>query len=405
MQSNPHFIPNLALSIFVILYIAELIHVCLLNPHHPPKMTVTTTQSTIQTLTTLKHHYEQQLAQAEAESPASQHYADLLSHTDALLVGLLVQSNGYAAPTAPPEPVAKAAAQPQPKAKASTTKAKPEAAPAPRISFALLPAYQGKSKLEAIGTVLEKNQGEVVHHDSIIKELYGDLGPEALKVERLRMKASLRQGVKKKLWQKASAPSSYILEVVKAKASTPAEKGTPSTKGRKPKTLPKQSAQTPASVKKAPTAAKPSTSKKATPASKRTATRTSQTATAKAPHSKKTQPEIVSINGKMLGAKQVLTMHEDFVGLSKIDAVLKVMNENTGKVVNVDEIIERLYGQLSLADYKAEKARMKDVMHRGQGRELWRKAPAPLSFIVGEAEASKAKVSGRKATAQAKART
>jgi hypothetical protein len=31
---------------------------------------------------------------------------------------------------------------------------------------------------------------------------------------------------------------------------------------------------------------------------------------------------------------------------------------------------------------------------------LWRKAPAPLSFIVGKPEESKAKVSGRKATAK-----
>jgi hypothetical protein len=185
-------------------------------------MTAATTQSTIQTLTILKAHYEQQLTQAEA--PASPHYADLLSHTDALLVGLLVQNNGSAAPVATPEPVAKTAvsktvAEPQSKAKARATKVKPEAAPASRISFPLLPAYQGKSKLEAIGTVLEENQGKVVYHDSIIKELYGELSPEALKVERLRMKAALIQGVKKKLWQKASAPSTYVLKSP-AKAKT-----------------------------------------------------------------------------------------------------------------------------------------------------------------------------------------
>jgi hypothetical protein len=364
-------------------------------------MTATTTQSTIQTLSTLKAHYEQQLTQAEA--PASTHYADLLSHTNALLVGLLVQSNGHAAPVATPEPAVKATApkaDAQLKAKASKTKAQPEAVPASRISFPLLPAYQGKSKLDAIGTVLEKNQGKVVHQDDIIKELYGDLSPEALKVERLRMKTAMYQGVNKKLWQKAPAPSTYILKVIKAKASTTAAKATSSTKGRKPKTPPNQPAQTPASVKKAPAAKKPPTLKKATSASKRTATRTSKTAASKTPQAKKTQPEVVSINGKIIGAKPILPMHSDFDGLSKIDAVLKVMNENTGKVVNVDDIIERLYGQLSLADYKAEKARMKDVMHRGQVRELWRKASAPLSFIVGETETNKAKVSGRKAPAK-----
>jgi hypothetical protein len=224
MQSNLNSLPNIALSIFTIFYAIEFIHICLLNPYHPPKMTATSTQSTIHTLVTLKAYYEQQLTQAEA--PASNYYADLLSHTDALLVVLLVQSNGHTAPIATPEPAAKAtapkaAAQPKPKASVSTAKAKPEAVsvPAPRTSFPLLPVYQGKSKLDAIGTVLEENQGKVVYHDSIIKELYGEMSLEALKVERLRMKAALRQGVKKKLWQKASAPSSYILKVAKAKTA------------------------------------------------------------------------------------------------------------------------------------------------------------------------------------------
>jgi hypothetical protein len=92
-------------------------------------------------------------------------------------------------------------------------------------------------------------------------------------------------------------------------------------------------------------------------------------------------------------------MHSDFDGLSKLHAVLKVMNENTG-VINVDDIIERLFGQLSLADYKAEKGRMKDVMNRGVKGGLWRKAPAPLSFIVVKPETNKAKVSGRRVAAK-----
>ena len=132
MQSNLDSLPNIALNIFTIFYAVEFIHVCLLNLQHPPKMTASTTQSIIQTLSTLKAHYEQQLTQSEA--PASAHYADLLSHTDALLVGLLVQSNGHAAPTTTLKPAAKATVTKAeaPKAKASTAKAKSEAAPAPR---------------------------------------------------------------------------------------------------------------------------------------------------------------------------------------------------------------------------------------------------------------------------------
>jgi hypothetical protein len=92
-------------------------------------MTAFTHQSIIQTLTTLKAHYERQLAQSKA--PASNHYADLLSHTDALLVGLLMQSNGNAAPTVTLKPLAQASA---PKAVAQS-KPKAVTVPASRIPF------------------------------------------------------------------------------------------------------------------------------------------------------------------------------------------------------------------------------------------------------------------------------
>jgi hypothetical protein len=347
-------------------------------------MTAATTQSTIQTLTTLKHHYEQQLTQAEA--PASAHYADLLSHTDALLLGLLLQSNGHTAPIATPEPAVKTTApkaKAQPKAKASTIKVKPEAAPASRISFALLPAYQDKSKLEAIGTVLEANQGKVVHQDSIIKELYGELSPEALKVERLRIKTALLNGVKKKLWQKAPAPSTYILKPSAKPKATPA----------KPKTEPK-----PASAEKA--SRRGQTTGKSSAVAAKASLGAAKVPAAKSKTAAPKQPEIISLQSKTQGTKIILPMHSDFDGLSKLHAVLKVMNENTGKVINVDDIIERLFGQLSLADYKAEKGRMKDVMNRGVKGGLWRKAPAPLSFIVGKPETNKAKVSGRRVAAK-----
>lgn len=340
-------------------------------------MTASTTQTIIQTLATLKAHYEQQLTQAEAT--ASQHYADLLSHTNALLVSLLVQNNGPAAPIATLKPLAQVSA---PKAVAQS-KPKAVTVPASRISFELLPAYQGKSKLEAIGTVLKENQGKVVHQDSIIKELYGELSPEALKVERLRMKAALNQGVKKKIWQKAPAPSTYILKVAKAKA-TPA----------KPKTEPTPASATKASGRGRTTGKSSAVAEKASSGAAKVPAAKSKTAAPK-------QPEIISLQSKTQGTKIILPMHSDFDGLSKLHAVLKVMNENTGKVINVDDIIERLFGQLSLADYKAEKARMKDVMNRGVKGGLWRKAPAPLSFIVGQPETNKAKVSGRKAAAKA----
>jgi hypothetical protein len=106
-----------------------------------------------------------------------------------------------------------------------------------RISLPLLPSFEGLTKLEAIESVLKKYNGEVLHHDTIIQNLYGDLSPEEIKAERVRIKTALLGGVKNKKWQKASVASSYFLP--ETSASTKSK-----TSGRKPKT-PKDSAPEP----------------------------------------------------------------------------------------------------------------------------------------------------------------
>lgn len=102
--------------------------------------------------------------------------------------------------------------QPSAGKKASTPKVKSDKTTASkRNSLPLLPEYEGMKKLDAIGLVLEKYLGEVLHHDTIIQTLYGDLSPEDLKAERVRIKTALLTGVKNKRWDKAPKPSSYLL--------------------------------------------------------------------------------------------------------------------------------------------------------------------------------------------------
>jgi hypothetical protein len=133
---------------------------------------------------------------------------------------------------------AKTVAQPRAKApaKATGTRAQakaPKSSPVTattkkRISLPLLSSFDGMTKLESIASVLEKNRGEVLHHDTIIQSLYGDLNPDALKAERVRIKTALLGGVKNKKWQKASVASSYFLPEASAGAKSKAS-------GRKPK--------------------------------------------------------------------------------------------------------------------------------------------------------------------------
>jgi hypothetical protein len=91
-----------------------------------------------------------------------------------------------------------------------------------RISLPLLPSFEGMTKLEAIESVLKKYSGEVLHHDTIIQNLYGDLSPEEIKAERVRIKTALLGGVKNKKWQKASVASSYFLPETSAQAKAKA---------------------------------------------------------------------------------------------------------------------------------------------------------------------------------------
>jgi hypothetical protein len=97
-----------------------------------------------------------------------------------------------------------------------------------RISLTVLPAFEGMTKLDAIAAVLGQNPGEVLHKDTIIQILYGNLSIEDLKTERVRMDTCLRNGVKTNRWQKAPIPASYLLEAKDAGAK-------PKNPGRKPK--------------------------------------------------------------------------------------------------------------------------------------------------------------------------
>jgi hypothetical protein len=218
-------------------------------------------------LISLKTQYERSLTEA---STKASHLREQLSHVNALLLNQLLSSNGVvpqltqgavevpvietitlaSAPSLAASPAAGAPVSDRPEPKASDSsaqrlrkakapatakpttqakaKAKPTTAPAKsRRSLEILPAYRGISKREAIAQILEQRSGEVLHQDTIIQALYGDLSLEDIKDERVRIDTSLRNGVKanKKAnkWKKAPVPASYVLDAI---ASAPAAKAT-----------------------------------------------------------------------------------------------------------------------------------------------------------------------------------
>ena len=247
---------------------------------------------------------------------------------------------------------------PKPTAEPTTSTAEP---PAPTQSSAttragqlqLLPEFEGMSKLTAISKVLSDHAGQVLHQDRIIELLYGELSPEVLKAETKKLRASLFQGASRGLWDKAPRQlSSYLVKASKSRKAKPTE----------------------ASESAAPELPEtPST--KAETSSAKLGLKQSKPKTKKAAVSKPKQAS--------RGREQVLSLPTEFEGLSKIEAVSKVLAEQSGTVMHIEDIIKRLYGELPKAELKAEKDRVKDVMTRGVKRGLWGRASGiPSSFVV-----------------------
>ena len=217
----------------------------------------------------------------------------------------------------------------------------------------LLPEFEGMSKLAAISKVLSDQAGQVLHQDRIIELLYGELSPKVLKAETRKLRSSLFQGANKGLWDKApKQPSSYIVKASKSRKAKPTEAS---------ENAALESPVTP-SIKAETFGAK----------------------SGRKPERPKTERAAISKPKQASrGREQVLSLLAEFDGLSKIEAVSKVLTEQSGTVMHIEDIIERVYGELPKAELKAEKDRMKDVMTRGVKRGLWSRASGiPSSFVV-----------------------
>ena len=100
-----------------------------------------------------------------------------------------------------------------------------------------------------------------------------------------------------------------------------------------------------------------------------------------------------------VGSRIKLTMANEYQGLSKIDAVGKIMEENRNQIVHMNDIIEKMFGKLDDKEMKAEQMRMKDTLIRGVRRGLWQKAKGvPLSYFLGSVPAGAVKAAAKSST-------
>lgn len=98
---------------------------------------------------------------------------------------------------------------------------KPKSQLATTLKTPLLAKYQHLSKLQAITELLQENQGRILHVDFIIRALYGELEPDAVKAEKSRMHDSLSTGVERGLWNKVpDQPGCYTLDLKMVKSES-----------------------------------------------------------------------------------------------------------------------------------------------------------------------------------------
>jgi hypothetical protein len=116
---------------------------------------------------------------------------------------------------------------------------------------------------------------------------------------------------------------------------------------------------------------------------------------------------------KRPGSPLQLPLLAPYAHLSKIAAVGEVLKEHRGSSVKPETIIQAIYGELSAADLKAERPRMRAVLNQGVRKGLWSKSQgrggdyildAPKSEPAANKPPSKAKRSQSKKPAQPKSK-
>lgn len=163
-------------------------------------------------------------------------------------------------------------------------------------------------------------------------------------------------------------------------------------KAKSKKTAPKAaSKKKPATPKKSAPTAKPSgtveTKAEATP--KKAAQKASSSSRKRKPSapkkaaSQKTKAKKTQKKTTSRSSAGIRPMQSPYTKMFKIDAIEKIMQENTDNAVHIDDLILKLYGELSGDELKAERDRMYQTMYKGTQKNRWIKSPEePMSYLI-----------------------
>lgn len=71
-----------------------------------------------------------------------------------------------------------------------------------------------------------------------------------------------------------------------------------------------------------------------------------------------------------------------YQGLKRLEAIAKVLESKQGEEVSIDSLIQSLFGDLSPAQHKTERLRLKTLMYQGVKLKLWQKAATPSNYLI-----------------------
>lgn len=187
----------------------------------------------------------------------------------------------------------------------------------------MLPEYHSLTRMEAIKKLLHEYQGTVCHIDFIVRSLYGELEPNIFKVVKGRVQSSLTQGRERSYWAAIpNEPGCYTLDL-----NLLAPNNNTFAQGMK---------------------------------------------------SKKKKPFIPP-------KSKIVPMLRPFEGQFLIDAITSFLEQNQGRVFNVNEVVQGIYGELDPEQMREVKNKVLNELSRGHRTGRFSRVPNQIGLYTWDA--------------------
>ncbi len=189
--------------------------------------------------------------------------------------------------------------------------------------------FETLTRMQAIEKLLQEHIGAVCHIDFIVRSLYGDLEPNLFKVVKGRVQSSLTHGKEKTYWSAVpEEPGCYTFDLEKLPLKKGKAKSKTKQKKRKPFVLPKT----------------------------------------------RRIPMLRAYEGKFL-----------------IDAISDFLEENTGTIFSVADIISGLYGDLDDQQLREIKSAVLNELSRGYRIGRFSRVPKKIGYYTWDMDAANEK--------------